>query len=127
MRLLRGAAEVALARDGIRLNNIAANWKPAPRRSALPDSGPGRRMPAARSWCSGRSTPRRFRCCSRRCAKSRAQQSRYETAEEFMRMAIAHKALGDDETAAADATAESIYVASSVSSRRPVDPAHRAV
>ena len=40
----------------------------------------------------------------------RTQQSRYETAQVYEWMAVAHKALGDDETAAADvATAENIY------------------
>ena len=40
----------------------------------------------------------------------RTQQSRYETAQVYEWMAVAHKALGDDELAAADsATAENIY------------------
>src|SRR6185312_116113 len=40
----------------------------------------------------------------------RIQQSRYETAQVYEWMAMAHKALGDDEMAAADsATAENIY------------------
>jgi DNA-binding NarL/FixJ family response regulator len=40
----------------------------------------------------------------------RTQQSRYETAEVYEWMALAHKALGDDEMASADAaTAENIY------------------
>ena len=40
----------------------------------------------------------------------RTQQSRYETAQVYEWMAIAHKGLGDDELAAADtATAENIY------------------
>ena len=40
----------------------------------------------------------------------RTQQSRYETAQVYEWMAVAHKALGDDALAAADAaTAENIY------------------
>ena len=40
----------------------------------------------------------------------RIQKSRYETAQIYEWMALAHRALGDDDTAAADAaTAQSIY------------------
>jgi DNA-binding NarL/FixJ family response regulator len=49
----------------------------------------------------------------------RTQQSRYETAQVYEWMAIAHRGLGDDELAVADsATAENIYT------QLGVEPAH---
>ena len=53
---------------------------------------------------------RRWSCSKTALREYRTQQSRYETAQVYEWMAVAHKGLGDEQLAAADtATAENIY------------------
>ena len=93
-----------------RPKGIAPNSNPAPRLSAPPAFARGRCTPAARSWRSGRQHAEALDALQSALREYRTQQSRYETAQVYEWMAIAHKALGDDELAAADAaTAENIY------------------
>ena len=111
MRLLRAAVEVALARG---------NLDEAERHCDELESGaevfgtPGFRAWAAHSR--GTILAQQGRHAESLDAlhaalrEYRTQQSRYETAQVYEWMAVAHKALGDDELAAADsATAENIY------------------
>ena len=99
MRLLRGAVEVALARDSPRRGRtaIAANWKTVQRLSARRAFGPGRRMRAVRSWCSAGSTADALEALQSALREYRIQKSRYETAQIYEWMALAHRGLGDDE------------------------------
>ena len=111
MRLLRAAVEVALARG---------NLDEAERHCDELESGaevfgtPGFRAWAAHSRGAilaqqGRHTES-LDALQAALREYRTQQSRYETAQVYEWMAVAHKALGDDELAAADlATAENIY------------------
>lgn len=111
MRLLRGAVEVALARGNI---------DEAERHCSELQSGaemfgtPGFRASSAHA-CGvllaqqGRHAEA-LDALQAALREYRAQQSRYETAQVYEWMAVAHKALGEDGLASADtATAESIY------------------
>ena len=124
MRLLRGAVEVALARD-------------------CPDEAEGHcreleagaeafGTPGFRAWAAharGAILVQRgqhaeaLEALGSALREYRTQQSRYETAQVYEWMAVAHKALGDDETAAADvATAENIYAQLGVEPAQPCGP-----
>ncbi|KUI26322.1 LuxR C-terminal-related transcriptional regulator [Mycobacterium sp. GA-2829] len=111
MRLLRAAVEIALARG---------QFDEADRYCRELSDGAARFGTAGfRAWAAHA----RGALCVRRgdhaegldrlaaaLREYRVQQSRYETAEVYEWMAVAHRALGDDVTADADAaTAESIY------------------
>ncbi len=111
MRLLRGAVEVALARGNI---------DEAERHCSELQSGaemfgtPGFRASSAHARGAllaqhGRHAEA-LDALQAALREYRAQQSRYETAQVYEWMAVAHKALGEDGLASADtATAESIY------------------
>jgi DNA-binding NarL/FixJ family response regulator len=120
MRLLHGAVDVALARDSL---------DEAERHCAELESGAEAfGTPGFRAWAAharGAILVRREQHAKALDAlqaalrEYRTQQSRYETAQVYEWMAIAHKGLGDEDLAAADsATAESIY------SQLGVEPAH---
>ena len=111
MRFLRGAVEVALARDSL---------DEAERHCAELESGAEAfETPGFRAWAAharGATLVRREQHAEALDAlqtalrEYRTQQSRYETAQIYEWMAIAHKGLGEDELATADsATAENIY------------------
>ena len=111
MWLLRGAVEVALARDGL---------DEAERHCTELESGADAfRTPGFRAWAAharGAILVRReqyaqaIEALQAALREYRTQQSRYETAQVYEWMALAHRGLGNDELAAADAaTAENIY------------------
>lgn len=111
MRLLHGAVDVALARGDL---------EEAERYCAELESGAAAfDTPGFRAWAvhsRGAILVQRERYAeaidvlSAALREYRAQQSRYETAEIYEWMAVAHKGLGNHELAAADAaTAENIY------------------
>lgn len=111
MRLLRGAVDVALARDCL---DEAEQHCRELELGAETFGTPGFRAWAAHAR--GALLVRRSRhvealeVLHAALRQYRSQQSRYETAEVYEWMAMAHEALGDDATATADAaTAESIY------------------
>ena len=111
MRLLRGAVEVALARGDF---DEAERYCGEMESSAEAFDTPGFRAWAAHAR--GAVLERQGRHAEALDAlesalrEYRTQQSRYETAQVYEWMALAHKALGDAELAAADtATAENIY------------------
>lgn len=111
MRLLRGAVDVALARDCLDEADQHCHELEA---GAQAFGTPGFRAWAAHAR--GALLVRRSRHTEALQAfqtalrQYRTQRSRYETAEVYEWMAMAHKALGDEETARADvATAASIY------------------
>ena len=111
MRLLRGAVEVALARGDF---DEAERYCAEMESSASAYGTPGFRAWAAHARGAvlvqqGRHADA-LGALEAALREYRTQQSRYETAQVYEWMAIAHKALGDDDLAAADtATAESIY------------------
>ena len=73
-------------------------------------SGPGLRMRAAPSWCSAGEHADALAVLQSALREYRIQKSRYETAQVYEWMALAHRGLGEDDVAAADAaTAQSIY------------------
>jgi DNA-binding NarL/FixJ family response regulator len=111
MRLLRGAVEVALARGSV---------DEAERHCAELESGADAfGTPGFRAWAAharGAILVRQeqhaaaLESLEAALREYRTQQSRYETAQVYEWMAIAHRGLGEDELAAADtATAENIY------------------
>ena len=111
MWLLRGAVEVALARDGL---------DEAERHCTELESGADAfRTPGFRAWAAharGAILVRReqyaqaIEALQAALREYRTQQSRYETAQVYEWMALAHRGLGNDELSAADAaTAENIY------------------
>jgi DNA-binding NarL/FixJ family response regulator len=111
MWLLRGAVEVALARDGL---------DEAERHCTELESGAEAfGTPGFRAWAAharGAVLVRReqyaqaIEALQAALREYRTQQSRYETAQVYEWMALAHRGLGNDELAAADAaTAENIY------------------
>jgi DNA-binding CsgD family transcriptional regulator len=111
MRLLRGAVEVALARGSV---------DEAERHCAELESGAEAfTTPGFRAWAGharGALLVHQKRYADALGAlesalrEYRTQQSRYETAQVYEWMAVAHAGVGDDDLAAADtATAESIY------------------
>ena len=111
MRMLRGAIEVALVRDA--LDEAEEHC------SELESGAKAFGTPGFRAWAAharGAILVRRARhaealeTLQSALREYRTQQSRYETAQVYEWMAIAHRALGDDAAAAADtATAENIY------------------
>jgi DNA-binding NarL/FixJ family response regulator len=112
VRLLRAAVQVALARDC--LDEAEQHCRELEASAELFGT------PGFRAWAAharGAVLVRRSRHAEALATLQSAlrhygtQQSHHEMAEVYEWMAIAHKALGDDEVAAADAaTAESIYV-----------------
>lgn len=111
MRLLRGAVEVALARGSL---------EEAERHCAEMESGADAfGTPGFRAWAAHargailvQQGQHLDALASLEAAlrEYRTQQSRYETAQVYEWMAVAHRGLGDEELAAADtATAENIY------------------
>ncbi len=111
MRLLRGAVDVALARGDF---DEAERYCGEMESSAEAFDTPGFRAWAAHAR--GAVLERQGRHAEALGAlesalrEYRTQQSRYETAQVYEWMALAHKALGEDELAVADtATAENIY------------------
>jgi DNA-binding NarL/FixJ family response regulator len=120
IRLLRGAVEIALARGSV---------DEAERHCAELESGAEAfGTPGFRAWAAharGAILAQREQHADALDAlqaalrEYRTQQSRYETARVYEWMAVAHKGLGDDDLAAADAaTAENIYA------QLGVEPAH---
>lgn len=111
MRLLRGAVEIALARNS--LDEAERHCR------ELEDGAEAFGTPGFRAWAAharGAILVQRARHAEALGAlesallEYRIQKSRYETAQIYEWMAIAHRALGDDEVADADAaTAQSIY------------------
>ena len=101
MRLLRGAVEVALARGTawMKPKDIAVNSNPAPKRFGTP----GFRAWAAHRardacWCSRDATPGAARRAAGGASRSTARSNRATTPRQVYEwMAVAHKALGDDE------------------------------
>ena len=71
---------------------------------------PGRHTRAARSWCSAGEHAEALDALQSALRDYRVQQSRYETAQVYEWMALAHQALGDDELAAADAATAREYL-----------------
>lgn len=111
MRLLRGAVEIALVR---RCLDEAETYCAEMESSAEAFGTPGFRAWAAHA--KGAILVRRERhaqaleALEAALREYRTQQSRYETAQVYGWMAIAHRGLGEDELSAADiATAENIY------------------
>jgi DNA-binding NarL/FixJ family response regulator len=111
MRLLRGAVEVALARDHL---DEAERHCTEMESTAADYSTPGYRAWAAHAR--GAILVRReqheaaIAALQAALREYRTQLSRYEAAQVYEWMAIAHRGLGDQELAAADtATAENIY------------------
>jgi DNA-binding NarL/FixJ family response regulator len=120
MWLLRGAVEVALARDSL---------DEAERHCTELESGAAAfRTPGFRAWAAharGAILVRReqhaqaIEALQAALREYRTQQSRYETAQVYEWMALANQGLGNDELAAADAaTAQNIYA------QLGVEPAH---
>jgi DNA-binding CsgD family transcriptional regulator len=111
MNLLRAAAEVALARD--QFDEAESHCR------ELESGAEAFNTPGFRAWAAharGALLVRRgshvegLDALGSALREYRSQQSRYETAEVYEWMALAHRGLGDDDTAAADeATADSIY------------------
>ena len=111
MRLLRPAVEVALARDC--LDEADGHCR------ELDSGAEAFGTPGFRAWAAharGAILVQRLQhgealdALESALREYRTQQSQYETAEIYEWMAVAHKALGNDAVAAADAaTAESIY------------------
>ena len=128
MRLLRGAVEVALVRDA--LDEAEKHC------SELESGAEAFGTPGFRAWAAharGAILVRRARHAEAleplqsALREYRTQQSRYETAQVYEWMAIAHRALGDDAAAAADtATAENIYGQLGVDPPRSADRLRRA-
>ena len=124
MRLLRGAVEVALARDC--LDEAEQHCR------ELEAGAEAFGTPGFRAWAAharGAILVRQGRHAEALDAlgsalrEYRTQQSRYETAQVYEWMAVAHKALGADETAAADvATSENIYAQLGVEPAQPCGP-----
>ena len=81
--------------------DIARNSNPALRSLGRPVSAHGRRIPGAILAQQGRHTES-LDALQAALREYRTQRSRYETAQVYEWMAVAHKALGDDELAAAD-------------------------
>ena len=111
MRMLRAAVEIALARDG--LDEAEQHCR------ELEGGAEAFGTPGFRGWAAharGAVLVRRgdfaaaLSSLESALREYRIQKSRYETAEVYEWMALAHKGLGEHEAAAADvATAESIY------------------
>lgn len=111
MRLLRGAVEIALARD--HLDEADQHCR------ELESGAEAFGTPGFRAWAAhtrGAIMVRRgehadaLAVLQSALAEYRIQKSRYEAAQVYEWMALAHRGLGDDEVAAADAaTAQSIY------------------
>jgi DNA-binding NarL/FixJ family response regulator len=111
MRFLRGAIEVAVSRNG--LDEAERHCR------ELESGAQAFGTPGFRAWAAharGAILAQRGRhaealeALEAALREYRTQQSRYETAQVYEWMAIAHRGLGEDELAAADtATAESIY------------------
>ena len=111
MWLLRGAVEVALARDG--LDEAERHCR------ELESGAEAFSTPGFRAWAAharGAVLVRReqyaqaIEALQAALREYRIQQSRYETAQVYEWMALAHRGLGNDELSAADAaTAENIY------------------
>ena len=111
MRLLRGAVEVALTRDA--LDEAEQHC------GELESGAEAFDTPGFRAWAAharGAVLVRRgqhaeaLEPLQSALWEYRTQQSRYDTAQVYEWTAIAHRALGDDDAAAADAaTAENIY------------------
>ena len=111
MRLLRGAVEVALTRDA--LDEAEQHC------GELESGAEAFDTPGFRAWAAharGAVLVRRgqhaeaLEPLQSALREYRTQQSRYDTAQVYEWTAIAHRALGDDDAAAADAaTAENIY------------------
>jgi DNA-binding NarL/FixJ family response regulator len=111
MRMLRGAVEVALARND--LDEADQHCR------ELEDGAEAFDTPGFRAWAAHsrgaimvqrREHAEALGPLQSALREYRVQQSRYETAQVYELMALAHRALGDDELAAADtATAEKIY------------------
>ena len=111
MRLLRGATEVALARNNL---EEAEGYCRELEAGAEAFGTPGFRAWAAQAR--GAILVQRgeyddaIAVLQSALREYRIQKSRYETAQVYEWMAVAHRALGHDDTAAADAaTAQSIY------------------
>ena len=120
MRLLHGAVDVALARGSV---------EEAERHCAEMESGAEAfGTPGFRAWAAHArgailvqqgQHPDALASLEAALREYRTQQSRYETAQVYEWMAVAHRGLGDEELAAADtATAENIYA------QLGVEPAH---
>ncbi|WP_099021866.1 helix-turn-helix domain-containing protein [Mycolicibacterium palauense] len=111
MRLLRAAVDVALARDSLDEAELYC--------AELEEGARARPTPGFRAWAAhtrGALLVRRGRHADALDAlhtalrEYRNQQARYETAQVYEWMALAHKGLGDTVSASADsATAEAIY------------------
>ena len=111
MRMLRGAVEVALARDNLDEADQYCR--------ELEDGAKAFGTPGFRAWAAharGAILVRRgehadaLAVLQSALREYRIQKSRYETAQVYEWMALAHRALGEDDVAAADAaTAQSIY------------------
>ncbi len=111
IRLLRAAVEIALGRDSL---DEAESYCRELESSAAAFDTPGFRAWAAHARGAVHVRRGEFgeALVSLQAAlrEYRIQQSRYETAEVYEWLALAHRGLGDHESAAADAaTAESIY------------------
>jgi DNA-binding NarL/FixJ family response regulator len=120
MRLLRGAVELALARGNV---DEAERYCGEMESGAEAFGTPGFRAWAAHARGAilvqqGRHAEA-LDALQAALREYRTQQSRYETAQVYGWMAVAHRGLGDDELAVADsATAENIYT------QLGVEPAH---
>ncbi len=111
MRLLHGAIDIALARDDL---DEAERYCGELESGAQAFDTPGFRAWAAHSRGAILVQCKRYAealdALQVALREYRTQQSRYETAQVYDCMAVAHKGLGDDGLAAADAaTAENIY------------------
>jgi DNA-binding CsgD family transcriptional regulator len=111
MRLLRGAVQVALARD--QLDEAESHCRELEAGAAAYGT-PGFKAWAAHARGSVLVRRGEFEAAlgslNSALPEYRSQQCRYETAEVYEWMALAHRGLGDERTAAADAaTADSIY------------------
>jgi DNA-binding NarL/FixJ family response regulator len=111
IRLLRGAVDVALARGNV---DEAERHCRELESAAEAFSTPGFRAWAAHAHGAILAQQGRHAealdALQSALREYRLQQSRYETAQVYEQMAVAHRGLGDDELAAADtATAENIY------------------
>jgi len=111
MRLLRGAVQVALARDQL---DEAESYCGELEAGAAAYGTPGFKAWAAHAKGSVLVRQGEFEAAlgslTSALPEYRSQQCRYETAEVYEWLALAHRGLGDERTAAADAaTADSIY------------------